>query len=311
MATLKDLKDKRDSLVLVPTNLAVLVRPWEPNATPITSVMASGSLIDFKAQGYQPLGEIEQKAGVDMSPDVKFSDILGYGSRASRRRIKQSETTNFGVTVQEARKIAYQVALSATDSDVVVDSTTGEFYIKKDSSGDQLYWDVLAIAYDGKAGDEIFPWWWYPKMGVDKPGKKQLQMDDALSEPIALTAFEDDENGLYTFGIAGQGWTDLSVAAGFSGAAAAPYTVTIGGSPTGGTFTLSVGAQTTAAIAYNATASAVQSALAALSTVGTGNVQVTGSAGGPYTVAFDAAVTGTFTGSGASLTPSGSVTISQ
>lgn len=63
-------------------------------------------------------------------------------------------------------------------------------------------------------------------------------------------------------------------------------TVTVGGSPTGGTYTLTFGGQTTGAIAYNAAASAVQTAFLALSSVGTGNATVTGSAGGPYTVTF-------------------------
>lgn len=53
-------------------------------------------------------------------------------------------------------------------------------------------------------------------------------------------------------------------------------TLKITGSPTGGTFTLTAGAQTTAAIPFNATTVQVQTALAALSTVGVGNVQVTG-----------------------------------
>ena len=48
------------------------------------------------------------------------------------------------------------------------------------------------------------------------------------------------------------------------------------GTVTGGTFTLSFGAQTTAAIAYNATAAAVQAALELLSTIGSGNVYCTG-----------------------------------
>ncbi len=63
-------------------------------------------------------------------------------------------------------------------------------------------------------------------------------------------------------------------------------TVTISGGPTGGSFTLSFGGATTATLAHNAAASAVQSALEALSTIGTANVSVTGSAGGPYTVTF-------------------------
>lgn len=55
---------------------------------------------------------------------------------------------------------------------------------------------------------------------------------------------------------------------------------------TGGDFTLTFGGQTTANISESAAASAVQSALEALSTIGVGNVAVTGSAGGPYTVTF-------------------------
>ena len=62
--------------------------------------------------------------------------------------------------------------------------------------------------------------------------------------------------------------------------------VTITGSPTGGTFTLTWSGQTTSAIAYNATAATVQTALEALSNIGVGDVSVSGSAGGPYTVTF-------------------------
>lgn len=83
-------------------------------------------------------------------------------------------------------------------------------------------------------------------------------------------------------------------------------TVTITGTPTGGTFTLTFGGHTTTAIAFNAIASAVQSALVALTSVGTGNVLVSGSAGGPYTVTFQGILAGTnvaqMTASGAGLT---------
>lgn len=85
-------------------------------------------------------------------------------------------------------------------------------------------------------------------------------------------------------------------------------TVTISNS-TGGTFTLTFDGQTTAAIAYNASAAAVQSALEALSSIGVGNVSVTGSNGGPYTVTFigDFARTNvsTMTASGTSLVGAG------
>ncbi len=55
-------------------------------------------------------------------------------------------------------------------------------------------------------------------------------------------------------------------------------TVTITGTPTGGTFTLSFAGQTTAPIAYNAAASAVVSALEALANIEAGEVTATGGA---------------------------------
>lgn len=65
-------------------------------------------------------------------------------------------------------------------------------------------------------------------------------------------------------------------------------TVTITGTPTGGTFTLTYAGQTTSAIAYNAANSVVQTALRALSNIGASGVTVTGGPGPgtPWVVTF-------------------------
>jgi len=70
-------------------------------------------------------------------------------------------------------------------------------------------------------------------------------------------------------------------------------TVTLGNSPTGGTFTLTYSGQTTGNIAYDADAATVDAALEALSNIGAGDVTVTGSAGGPWTVEFTGSLAGT------------------
>jgi hypothetical protein len=86
--------------------------------------------------------------------------------------------------------------------------------------------------------------------------------------------------------------------------------VTLTGTPTAGTFTLTAGSQTTAPIAYNATSSAVQSELNALT--GYSGITVTGGPGPStaWVVTFPASETPvTLTGSGAALTPSGAVAV--
>lgn len=92
-------------------------------------------------------------------------------------------------------------------------------------------------------------------------------------------------------------------------------TVTIDAAVTGGTFTLSFENAETAGIAYNAAAATVQTALEGLLTIGSSNVSVTGSAGGPYTVTFQGDLAATdvelLVGDGSSLTgAAGSQTLS-
>lgn len=89
--------------------------------------------------------------------------------------------------------------------------------------------------------------------------------------------------------------------------------VTLVGSPTGGTFTLTFGGQTTGAIPYSATASVVQSFLEAISTIDVREIVVTGDAGGPWVVEWIGDESGTnqsaMSGDGSSLTSTGNQTL--
>jgi hypothetical protein len=95
----------------------------------------------------------------------------------------------------------------------------------------------------------------------------------------ALTVCQPDPN-ILQFAIGGDTINRAAVAE--------VQTVTITGTPTGGTFTLTYSGQTTAGIAFNAAAAAVQSALEALSNIEPGDVVVGGGPGPgtPYTVTF-------------------------
>jgi hypothetical protein len=97
-------------------------------------------------------------------------------------------------------------------------------------------------------------------------------------------------------------------------------TVTLGGSPTGGTLTLGFtspepGATTatTAPVRYDADAGEVEEALEALPAIGAGDVSVAGSPGGPWTVEFKGRYADTnvrrISAESAGLTPSGSATV--
>jgi hypothetical protein len=91
----------------------------------------------------------------------------------------------------------------------------------------------------------------------------------------------------------------------YSYAADAVQDVSLTGSPTGGTFTLTFGGYTTSSIAYNASASTVQTDLAALTSIGSGHVVVTESVGGGWEVRFTGTLAGAYQNQ---LTATGSLT---
>lgn len=91
------------------------------------------------------------------------------------------------------------------------------------------------------------------------------------------------------------------------------YRITLTGA-TGGDFTVTWDGQTTGAIAYNASAATVDTALEALSNIGVGDVTVTGSAGGPWDIEFTGALANTevvrptITGTGLTGSTAGNIT---
>jgi len=121
-----------------------------------------------------------------------------------------------------------------------------------------------------------------------------MDAEDAIIVPVALAA-----STVFPAG------TVLGEAVGTNELQQVAFTGTV----SGGTFTLTYSGQTTAAIAWNATAEEVQAALEALSNIGQGDVKVTGSAAPDYyNVEFRGTLAGTnvaqMTGSAASLTGS-------
>jgi hypothetical protein len=101
----------------------------------------------------------------------------------------------------------------------------------------------------------------------------------------------------------------------YGGSSEEVQALTVTGTPTGGTYTLTYSGQTTAAIPYNATAAQVKTALEALSNIGTGNVTTAGGPhpGTPVTVTFTGTLANTnvaqMTASSAGLTGGTSPTV--
>ncbi|MFT4202194.1 hypothetical protein [Gordonia sp. (in: high G+C Gram-positive bacteria)] len=301
-------KDAQDTGVLVAQDLAILAKPWVKGVTCPDPLFDANGIVTGALADFLTVGEIAKKDGAKFSSDTKLTPIEGYGARAPRRRLIDTDEGTLNFHPQEARQIAYMIQQN-WDAGAFQTTATGGWRATKKAGTRPKYWTIFMLGEDSndETGEPIWQWWHVGKTGTDKGSEVNLAMDAESMGDISLAMLEDGDY-MYDMGIDGPGWASMAADLGYAGTQS-KWTVTIGGTPSGGTFTLTVGGQTTSGIAYNATNSAVKTALEALSSVGAGNVTVTGSAGGPFTVTLPNGGTLTASGSGLTGGTSPSVTV--
>lgn len=212
--TILSLKDKNDSLLVVPQDLAMLIAPHGTEIPEKITVDADGTLAPFS--GFRSAGELQKKGGAGIAPDSKTTDIEGYGSLPARRTVKTGEGLAIDAVFQELRDITIGLWLD-TDTSSVVTDLNGEWRVVKGSQSTVRYWSVILIGQDGAEGTEIYPYFILPKCSVTKSDKYTFQMDGEFALGVTLGAYEDKDFGGYVaFGMAGKGNQALTGPMGFA-----------------------------------------------------------------------------------------------
>lgn len=255
---------------------------------------------------FEPLGQLDKKAAVALESAVTTTPVESYGELSPTRMIRKSRDTTADFTMQECNAKALSVFWGQNFLNTQADPSTGEVNLVVEETAFTYEYPMILIGKDGQPGSEIYTIYDGPRGTLSKSGKVQYNDDGIAMFPATIQFLKSRTLG-YAIrqSFCGLGWVPLTDAAGFGPAVNEVQSVTLTGTPTGGTFTLTALTQTTAGIAYNAIASAVQSALGALSNVGSANVAVTGSAGA-YSVTFQNSLGGEpialMTGSASGLT---------
>ncbi len=308
------------ALQLGAIDMALFLAVGDSLALPTQYAVQSGGLAGDLAPlpgGFLPVGIIEKKSGAALQNTITTTPTGGYGYQESTRLIRKSRDVTVDATLLQTQMLTLGAYWGVDFTGTAASTTTGEVNLPIPESALDIEYRGIMIGKDGPVGKEVYTIYDGPRFVVSKTGKIQWNDDMVQSYPVTFTLlFDSDYNYAVRPSFCGLGWFNgLAALAGFMPASAV-QTITLTGTPTGGTFTVSFDGQTTAPIAYNAAASAVQTALQALSTIGAGNIAVTGSAGA-YTATFQGALANMpvtlMTGSAASLTggTSAAVVIAQ
>ncbi|WP_280449956.1 hypothetical protein [Nocardia brasiliensis] len=242
--------------------------PTDPFATsPVTSGLT-----------WDAYGGIE--AGFELTPTRDVSPKRVWNRRLAPYKVIKSPSEER----VKLRAVDYSVATALTTLQGGSVSVVAPG-IYRWNQGDDEDFAILLVLRDEEANQAF----WSPRVTLTTPPPRTFGKED-------LDGFEFELLALEPF-VPLTSFNPLQVA----------FTVTVPAGTTAGSFPLTFNGQTASGVAYNATTSAVQSALAALSTIGSGNVTVTGTPGN-YSITI--AVPGTLSSTGASLTPTGEVTVS-
>lgn len=284
-----------------------------PATWAVPSGLTAGDLAPLPV-GLLPVGQLDKKAAVALDSALTVTPVESYGQQSATRLVRKGREVTIDVTMQETNMVALGAHWGVDFSTTKANTTTGEVNLTIPETALNVEYRGVLIGKDGTAGAEIYTIYDAPRLTLQKSGKITYNDDGIGTFPATFVALMDSAYG-YAIrpSYCGLGWKPLTTAAGFGPAINEVQSVALSPTPTAGTFTLTYAGQTTAGIAYNAIATAVQSALQALSNIGTGNATVTGT--GPWTVTFTGALGGQpialMTGSGTGLTPVGTVTVTE
>ncbi|QGH75751.1 major tail protein [Gordonia phage Syleon] len=212
---IKSLKDKNDGLVVMARDAAVIATPYGLGTIPTKLTGPGGNLISLPSN-WDTFGELDQKTGIKITPDVKTADVEGYGSMGPRRTVKTGESVTLNFAAQESKNLVLSAFWDLDLSDTVADSN-GEWQAKKSYASDMKLWSLILLGADQNEYGDVYPYWIFPKVMVTKTDAVSLGTDAALVYPFTFQAFEDENfGGFMAIGAAGPGQAGVNAKAGFA-----------------------------------------------------------------------------------------------
>ncbi|MFF9894975.1 hypothetical protein [Streptomyces longispororuber] len=291
----------RTSLIRKALSYAIFAA--DADAPALSTPFDSNGILQTLPEGYLPVGYTDTD-GVTFSGDLGMSDVESGQSASPTRSDVETDIQTAQWTPQETNAAAVCLYENLPlDHFPTIGSATWTW--SRPLTPPTRYRRLVFIARDlnKTTGSAIYIVKHFPSALRTERDDEQWTRTEAITRSVTYQAYVDETLGTDArTWIDGPGWRDLEPLSN------EVQSVAITGGPTGGTYTLTLSGQTTSGIAYNATASAVQAALEALSNVEVGDVACAGGPhpGTPVTVTFTGQYAGTdtpaMTGSAAGLT---------
>lgn len=159
------------------------------------SLYATGSLIDFKAAGWLPLGLVDP-SGFVFEREVESEDISALGFASPIRDDVTSVARSVAATLLQSGQKHIEELLKGTDlSAVTQDPATGEIVYDEPDLPINKEYRLLVLGTDGPADEQWIMGKGYGAVKLSASGSETWGAEGAKSNEITLKVFTDDELG--------------------------------------------------------------------------------------------------------------------
>ena len=191
--TLRQENDNRN-LVRKAQKVILLIAPTTVDLP--TSLYDAGSLRDFKADGWLPVG-MQSTDGTTFGGEreVETVDALGYASYVRSDVVRVPRTIAF-TPLEKGRRHLFEVRLGTDLSGVTQDPATGEIIIDEPELPVDQEYRLLALASDGPADKNWIMGRGYGLVKLSNSAEEVWGGEGAVASSLTFDVFTDAEIGV-------------------------------------------------------------------------------------------------------------------
>jgi hypothetical protein len=230
MADFDTLLDAHDELVTADLRAIIFFAPMTVDVPDTLEDPTTGDLVI--PVGFESAGLIEKGAGIALTHDTTSTDIEAYGFAEPVRTIISKRMISFDADFLETRKEVLEKFWAVSFDTNGTVSAKGGVTFKAPQLPKNIFYRCLIVGLDDVDGDDLFPYWIFSKVKLDKVDNQSIKDDAAASYKMTFKGYTDSNVGFPVLqGWCGPGWRKLVDKTGFVAAptsiSATPATATL------------------------------------------------------------------------------------
>ena len=172
---------------------AVFVKPWDAADEPIVKVYTTAGGLTLPAD-YEDVGYLSKGSSLKVGRETSTSDVESWGESQPTRRDVTTDITTIQFTMQESKRVAFELHSGADLSQVTPDADKNIVMDKPRRPTIRDY-RMYVLQKDGDGADAIYWLDWLPLCNVTGVEDLESSQESERAYTVTMTGRNDDAVG--------------------------------------------------------------------------------------------------------------------